>query len=69
MLAATLANAFNHDGQELTISRRDGRSEGASDYRLNPSNQINLEILHCAESIRSVRKRPVQDGSRGCDSI
>lgn len=61
---ARLATAFNYDGQKLTVSRRDGISQGATEYTLNPSKQFALEIDHFAECIRSGRK-PRTGGPEG----
>ncbi|RRA48300.1 Gfo/Idh/MocA family protein [Acidipila sp. EB88] len=61
---AHVADAFNYSGQKLTVSRRDGIAEVASEYTQNPSKQFALEIDHFAECIRS-GKKPRTGGAEG----
>ncbi len=61
---AHMANAFNYDGQKLTVSRREGIAEAASEYTQNPSKQFALEIDHFSECIVT-GKKPRTGGPEG----
>jgi predicted dehydrogenase len=50
--SAEITNAFDYEGQKLTISRRDGQAEAATELSLGMKNQFALEMDHMALCVR-----------------
>ena len=62
--AAVIENAFAYEGQQLSISRKEGHGDGRTQVSLAQHDQFALEIDHFAQCVRS-GARPRTPGEEG----